>query len=100
MFQWEEDINKRIEMARLSVNQLVFAFLHDRRMPTIRHPAIKQCVPGQYLRDRVHLTDEGNDLFLESQSWSLLARCMHKYTPHSLPHACHFTNPKVILRAN
>ena len=66
MFQWGEDINKCIKMARHPVNQMVFAFLHDRRMPTIHHPAIKQCVPGQYHREGMHLTDEGNDLFLES----------------------------------
>nr|AAX31105.1 SJCHGC09820 protein [Schistosoma japonicum] len=59
-------INKRIEMARHHVNQMVFAFLRDRRMPTIHHPAIKQCVPGQCHREGMHLTDEGNHLFLES----------------------------------
>ena len=50
MYRWEKDI-KCIEMARRSVNQLVFAFLCDRRMPTIRHFAIIHCVPGQYCRE-------------------------------------------------
>jgi hypothetical protein len=33
MFQWEEDANKRNEMARRSANQQAFAFLCDRCLP-------------------------------------------------------------------
>jgi hypothetical protein len=39
--------------------------------PTIHHSAIKHCVPGQYLGDYVHLTDEGKQpVPRESDSWA------------------------------
>ena len=54
---------------------------------TISHPAIKQCVPRMYCRGGVHLTDERNNVFLESLHRSLL-RCSKTRaavpTPHSL----------------
>lgn len=69
--RWRAGANPvKIDKARKFVNS-VMAFVHSLNGAIVDHSNIRHDSPGLFLRDRVHFTPRGNDIFLKS-----LANCL------------------------
>ena len=70
---WGKADPGKLHKARLWVNREMAKFVRGLGGDSVRHPCIKFDCPGIFLRDRVHFTNLGNDLFLSSITQSLEA---------------------------
>ncbi|XP_073765255.1 uncharacterized protein isoform X2 [Danio rerio] len=62
---------KKVDRARRFVNRVMATFMVSVGGAIVHHPEIKHKDPSHFLRDGVHLTPLGNDIFLNN-----LARCL------------------------
>ncbi|XP_034096565.1 uncharacterized protein LOC117562785 [Gymnodraco acuticeps] len=70
--RWRAGANAvKIDKARKFVNSVMATFVHSLNGVIVDHSNIRHDSPGLFLRDRVHFTPRGNDIFLKS-----LANCL------------------------
>ena len=62
--QWRYGPPGKIDKARKFVNSVMDTFILDCNGRTVPHPDIVFDKPGLFLRDNVHLTPKGHDIFL------------------------------------
>jgi len=70
--RWKAGANPvKIDKARKFVNSVMATFVRSLNSAMIEHPCIRHDSPGLFLKDGVHFTPRGNDMFL-----STLANCL------------------------
>lgn len=70
--RWKAGANPvKLDKARRFVNSVMATFVHSLNGVIIEHPHIRHDSPGLFLRDGVHFTPRGNDMFL-----STIANCL------------------------
>ncbi|CAL8234379.1 unnamed protein product [Boreogadus saida] len=72
--RWRADHPGKLNHARKWVNSVMNAFVSvELGGNSVEHPGIRFNCCGLYLKDKVHFTNRGNDIFLKSISQSLEA---------------------------
>lgn len=55
-----------LDKARKSVNSVMATFVYSLNGAMIEHPRIRHDTPGLFMKDGVHFTPRGNDMFYSS----------------------------------
>ena len=76
--QWRAVANPvRVDKARKFVNSVMATFVRSLHGAIIEHPLIRHDTPGLFLRDKVHFTPRGNDIFLSALGNCLKYICIY-----------------------